>query len=928
MNFVLRVRMQLDRIKLLRLIVFIISFNRLAAQVPAWAWATEANSTGQDIANGGCYDPVSGCAFIGGSSDNNLSAYYGPSFTVLAGKKDAFVAKYSPTGTVSLAFKIGSVDDDETLSIATDPFGNIYICGYFENTLDFDPSAATFTLTPSTTGPGKRDGFLAKYSPSGNFTWAVKMGGAQDDECYKVYADSNGVYVTGYYNSPAAFYSTSSASLSATASQATKNMFGAKYNASGVVQWVISGGSTKDDIGYSVLADKNNVYFTGIYNEAISFYSASGTLSGNLPIQNNNKSDAFIVAYTQAGAFGWATNVSSSSDDEARGLAQDASSLYVAGIIGGTASFPYPSPLFTRTGAGGQDIFAAKLNKSNGVFQWASSQTGSANGDEGAYDIEKDASGNLWMTGFFKNTLNFTSWSGPTVTSVGAEDIFVTGLDPSNGNFLWVNNGGGPGRDVAYSIAMNQAGVAYVAGEHKDAAVFGSYTLTNAGGSNIVLAKLGCSSSAILNNTIPSAQTICSGSTPSQLIGSTPAGGTPPYTYLWQKSADSITWVSASGTNNSKDYSPPALTGNSYFRRKVISSSSCDAPSYSAGSLIRVDPLPSIAHAASDQTLCASGTTISAIVPVSGTGIWSVKRGGGTVVSPGSAVSQVTQLSAGSNAFVWTVSSGVCPISVDSIIILVDEAPTPADAGVSGSVCSSSVHLNATAVQTGSGQWSVVSGSAAINSLSDNQSLVSGLSPGANVFRWTTSNGSCPTSSAVVTITRDLPPTTAVAENDKSIDLPVTTLSANKPMVGTGQWSLISGSATIEDPGDTTTSISAIGVGNTVFRWTISNGSCASSSDDVTVYLAPLLIPGGFSPNGDQINDHFEIPGITYYPGVVLTVYNRWGNIVYQDHSYKNSWEGTNASGENLVDDTYYFTLSVNEAMDYKGYVVIKRDVK
>ena len=61
-------------------------------------------------------------------------------------------------------------------------------------------------------------------------------------------------------------------------------------------------------------------------------------------------------------------------------------------------------------------------------------------------------------------------------------------------------------------------------------------------------------------------------------------------------------------------------------------------------------------------------------------------------------------------------------------------------------------------------------------------------------------------------------------------------MAANTPAVGTGAWSIMSGSATITDPSSPTTTVTGIAAGSAVtLRWIISNGVCAPSTDDVTV---------------------------------------------------------------------------------------------
>jgi gliding motility-associated-like protein len=89
-----------------------------------------------------------------------------------------------------------------------------------------------------------------------------------------------------------------------------------------------------------------------------------------------------------------------------------------------------------------------------------------------------------------------------------------------------------------------------------------------------------------------------------------------------------------------------------------------------------------------------------------------------------------------------------------------------------------------------------------------------------------------------------------------------------------------------------------------------------------------LEMPNGFSPNGDGANDFFVVHGIDAYPINRLTIYNRWGNIVYELENYQNEWNGENNLGEPLPDATYFVILAVeagNDQIVLKGYVDLRR---
>ena len=92
-----------------------------------------------------------------------------------------------------------------------------------------------------------------------------------------------------------------------------------------------------------------------------------------------------------------------------------------------------------------------------------------------------------------------------------------------------------------------------------------------------------------------------------------------------------------------------------------------------------------------------------------------------------------------------------------------------------------------------------------------------------------------------------------------------------------------------------------------------------------------FFIPNSFSPNGDGVNDLFEITGIGAYSKNKLTVYNRWEQKVYESENYINNWEGTsNLLGGNgsssLPEGTYFYVFEeFIKGETYKGFIYIKR---
>ena len=101
--------------------------------------------------------------------------------------------------------------------------------------------------------------------------------------------------------------------------------------------------------------------------------------------------------------------------------------------------------------------------------------------------------------------------------------------------------------------------------------------------------------------------------------------------------------------------------------------------------------------------------------------------------------------------------------------------------------------------------------------------------------------------------------------------------------------------------------------------------ACAEevTSNSTSLFYNELFIPNAFSPNGDGVNDYWEILGLQDYPSHRLEIYNRLGIKLYETTNYKNDWNGT-YNGVKVPDGTYFYQLYLTEAVIEKGYIYIK----
>lgn len=368
------------------------------------------------------------------------------------------------------ANQAGGNNSDAGEGIAKDAAGNIYITGFFG-------SGVSSFGSVSLTGTGIQNLFVAKYDHvTGNCIWAAKADGFIFSQ--GIFVASNGdIYLTGYLNGSNSF-----GSLTATAT-GIYDVFVAKLDSSGTWQWVTTAGGIgagNQDYGNAVVADDaGNSYVIGTLGNTIYFGSTGLTSFGN--------DDIFIAKLNSAGVWQWAKQFGSTYIDDGNGIIIDPSgNLYCTGCFSGTVAFG--STTLTSYGAS-EDIFVCKLD-SGGNISWAVKAGGST--PDYGNGLQRDASGNLFVTGWYSTTATFGS---SAVTTLGGNEVFIARCD-SVGNWQWAASGGTAGIDIAYDIVLDNEDNSYITGYVNAGypVIFGSDTITIASDySDIFLAK--CDSS-------------------------------------------------------------------------------------------------------------------------------------------------------------------------------------------------------------------------------------------------------------------------------------------------------------------------------------------------------------------------------------------------------------------------------------------------
>lgn len=400
----------------------------------------------------------SGNVYICGAFNANMDANPGGGiFTINnAGSRDMFVAKYNAAGTFVWAFSLGEASvNDNANSLAIDNAGNLFVVGSFQGTVDFNPGAGVSNLTSSSL-----DMFVGKYTRGGNFIQVFQIGGPGADEAKSITLDPfNHFYLTGEFSQTVDFNpGAGTTNLIATGQ---RDVFIARYSKTGVLRWVKKMGGSNNETNEGVCNDpQGNVYACGSFISTADYDPGAGTFN----LTTAGVEDGYLVSLDSSGNFRWAFSVGSTANDKIRKVTVDNfNHVYAVGTFISTVDFN-PGSGTANLSSGGttfSDGFLAQYTTA-GNYRWAFDIGSSSNDD--VFDVIKDGSNNVYITGSFLGTFDFDP--GPGIanrTGAGTSDIFVAQYDSAS-NYIGSFAMGGTGTDVGKALALSNTCGLYVTG--------------------------------------------------------------------------------------------------------------------------------------------------------------------------------------------------------------------------------------------------------------------------------------------------------------------------------------------------------------------------------------------------------------------------------------------------------------------------------
>ncbi|WP_354356961.1 gliding motility-associated C-terminal domain-containing protein [Pedobacter sp. UYP30] len=913
-------------------------------------WAKSFGGSNLDQLNNITVDAESNVILAGQFNSPNMDCDPGPGTFNLSnnGDNDAFIVKLDKNGNFRWAKDVGGSETEFGHVVAADNLGNIIFVGSF--------SSAIIASSTTLVNQGDKDGFLIKYDKNGNVIWATSFGSSGTDEIRHVITDKNkNIIIMGYFENA---INLNPRGVPSNITGGAHSYFVAKYSENGLLLWANKVDGPDVVVSSLAIGPQNDVYLTGGYSSSIKLLSRSlnpsvVTLSGR---------SLFVGKYNSVGNALWVYGINGTSETlYSYYITADLDdNIYIGGYFDSTLDFNGNTSTTTLTSHGVRDTFFAKY-KGSGQYVWAFN-FGSQCSQNFGHKIAVDSKKNILLGGAFCNTVDFNpnncnlNLTAKDYNSDGyiskynqieiVTDANITSFEfPEQYSPALINKAQ---KKIIIRVKPNTDLTKLIPKIETDIGILNPLSGVVGDFSKPKTYKI--SSNCIDYNwlvTVVLAQSqsisICA-SEKTKLIGDTDYSQNN-VAYLWQIKDLNGNWIAAKGNYREAGYELDGYGNNTNskitlnFRRQITLNGTKSSDSETA---VTINPQINNNIISSPEAVpCAGPAQISI---------------DGSIPQAGENATITYQWQQSEDAEQWTdianeknkdlasisinktvyfrrlTSSGDCVSPSNSLKIQINPQPTIASAGENKTLCGDlTATLNGNSASDKEvGSWSVIA-PADYNPFDQNnihnpKAIIANMPQDTPiVLQWEISNNNCQTSTKanVALISYHnisvQAPTSLTIDFGKEVNLNVVTdLTATdrytfewSPKVGLDNTNVLSPNASPAE--------------NTVYSLKINYGqSCSKVVTIKVVVLNTIKIPSTFSPNGDGINDLWEIKNLGNYSGSKVSIYNRYGAIVYQATNYVAPWNGTR-NGKALPFGVYYYVISLkdNKKSIFSGSVTI-----
>jgi len=243
------------------------------------------------------------------------------------------------------------------------------------------------------------------------------------------------------------------------------------------------------------------------------------------------------------------------------------------------------------------------------------------------------------------------------------------------------------------------------------------------------------------------------------------------------------------------------------------------------------------ADAGIDSLFCGTTLELYGNSPFPGNGVWNAMTPGAIFVANSLNTTVASSFANGENLLSWTLINGTC--SDTDVIKVTSFLPVTATAGSDTSICEPTHEMIGNNPTNGIGTWTASEPGVTFDDETLFNAVASNYPNGSITFTWTVVNGACNATDDMV-VTKDVLTLAEANSNAELCNLDYQ-FAGNQPPDGIGTWTANSGAVTFDNATLFDATATNIPFGETVFTWTITNGTC-STNDDMTIINNELIV--------------------------------------------------------------------------------------
>jgi len=352
---------------------------------------------------------------------------------------------------------------DQLFSVSSNG-SDIYSTGTYDGTTDFNPGIGT-DIQPAV---GGFDIFIQKLDENGEFVWAKTIGGMDNDMGRVINDYGTHVIISGTFSQTVDF--DPGVGVESKTSNGGTDIFILALDDNGDFLWVTTfGGTANESIGGQELNSSNKIITTGGFFNNMTINATAGPVT--VSATSTGGPDVFFMELDLAtGSVQWIKSIGGTGNDSGARLAiRSNDNILITGRYQNIMDVDPSANDFSLSSDGGFSVFLTEYDNLGNFINGFSFDSSS---DMEAYDIALDNNENIYLTGYFKATVDFDLKAGVTdVTTNGGQDCYVVKLTSAK-DLVWAKKFGGTGLDQSFELELASNGDVYTVGRYSDVVDF------------------------------------------------------------------------------------------------------------------------------------------------------------------------------------------------------------------------------------------------------------------------------------------------------------------------------------------------------------------------------------------------------------------------------------------------------------------------